>query len=284
MNMSASGAAMNRAHHWSSLKHLRPGYGSPKLYRHRLDHPQPQSDAMLGGEILHAGVYEPEKFNDYVVMPKFHSSWGDAAARKNGFDGGKDAKAAWLEANEGRRAVPADIHANACNMIEAVLNDPHAGDIVRSGFFEQHIEWVDDRTFLPCAGTVDQVNGRVSELKSTRVMQSRAWNAEAWKRGYISQVAFYVDGLASNGVLFDHEPALIRVQNEPPYDVAVQYIGPAELQAGRDVYRECLQILQECQRTGRWPGVAPDVEGYEVPGWVTAVEAEKFTVGGVHAW
>ena len=48
----------------------------------------------------------------------------------------------------------------------------------------------------------------------------------------------------------------------------------ATLEAGRALYRSCLRRFQECEAADVWPGVAPDLQDWDLPAWAATGEPE----------
>lgn len=59
----------------------------------------------------------------------------------------------------------------------------------------------------------------------------------------------------------------IVVENTPPYDVVVYEIPDEVIQQGRDDYMLLLERLEECEKSGEWPGAAPGVVLFSLPEW-----------------
>lgn len=263
---------------WSTLKAI---LTSPRHYRHGLVVPREDTDALLLGRVLHAMVYEPDQVGmRYVVSPRFHSSWGEEAAKRNGFDGGKAAKEEWERANVGREVVTADMHSSATAMRDSLLSDPIARAFIDGGLAEQPIEWTDGVTGIQVRGRVDHINGRLSDLKSTA--RIAAFQRQAASLMYHAQLAFYSDGLEANGFEFLYPPVLIAVESVAPFDVAVYTLDDDTLAAGRALYRRALDTLAECRKHDLWPGVGGGaVQRLALPAWaLTDPTEEEITMGG----
>lgn len=264
---------------WSTLKYIRE---SPKHYRYHLGHPREDTDALMRGRVTHTAVYEPEKLKQYVVKPRFHGGMKDETAIANGYDGGKQAKAEWeaLSAAAGRTIVPAEIYADALAMRDAIVDDPVAGPMVTGGYSEQLITWTESDTNIECRGRIDHLNGRLSDLKTTRSNNPRAFASDVIRYGYHAQLAYYSSGLMHNGITVSAPPAIIAVENKAPYDVIVYVLTDAMLEAGRQLYRDCLFTLQNARFVDRWDGVSGGLPlNLEPPAWAMP-EAEEITMGG----
>jgi len=267
---------------WSTLKYMRH---SPRMYRYMLANPRPDTDALKLGRALHTAVYEEDQFRlRYAVMPKFHAGQNDDTAIRNGYEGGKQAKAIWEADHAGVEILPADMYSRVVGMRNALMEDTVACRMIVGGFAEQPVTWDDHSTGIACRGRVDHVNGCLSDLKSARDAGPVWFPRDAVKYGYHAQLAFYADGLEANGVILMEQPALIVVESAAPYDVVVYRFTEDQLAVGRAVYRRCLDRLAECRRDNHWPGVANNAAlQMALPPWADSEAAgpeAEFTMGG----
>ncbi len=262
---------------WSTIKAIGV---SPKHYLHLLQNPRPDTDALKLGRLTHALVFEPDEINArYAVAPRFNATMNDDTAQAKGYDGGKQAKAAWLARVNGRDVIEPGYYAAAYGMAQAVRSDPIAGPIVSSGWSEGKIEWTDPVTGIECRGRVDHVNGLLADLKTTRNLVG--FERDIARFGYAAQIAWYADGLAASGVSTAKEPCIIAVENVQPHDVIVLRFEPDDLAVGRRIYRKCLDRLAECRKTGFWPGISNGVSRRVVlPPWTSPIEEVELTLDG----
>ena len=262
---------------WSTLKVIDK---SPKHYRHHLEHGRKDSEALLLGRLTHALVYEPDEVvSRYVCEPRFHKGMKDETACAKGYAGGKESAAEWAAEHTEHTIVSAELWARAADMAHALHSDPIAGPMIEGGFAEQLIEWTDAETGIECRGRVDHVNGRLSDLKTSVTVDPRAFAAKAMRLGYDGQLAFYADGLAANGIVLNGDPALIVVESEAPYDVAVMVFTEQHIAAGREKYLRCLRILADCRENDTWPGQSGGTTlEFPMPEW--AMPKAELTIGG----
>lgn len=251
---------------WSTLKHLRV---SPLEYQYRLTHPT-DSAAFTFGRAVHAALYEPEQFAaHWVVYP--------GPVRR-----GKEWDAFRL-AHEDDEIITLAERDAAQRMADAVRSHPVAGPMVEGSYVEQGIRWIDEETGVECKGRVDQVNGRLGDLKSAQTIDPRQFASASARYGYHTQMAFYLDGLAANGIEFGEAPVLIAVEKDEPYDLIVYELPPNAIEKGREEYRHLLDVLALCRETGKWPGRATAPVQLTLPAWVSepATATEPLTMGGV---
>jgi hypothetical protein len=100
--------------------------------------------------------------------------------------------------------------------------------------------------------------------------------------GYHAQLAWYLDGLRTNGIEVHDTPILVAVQSSPPHDVVTYHLPDHVVQAGRDEYRKLLVKVAECEASGDWPGIAPEELEMVLPEWGYQIDDEPLalTIGG----
>ena len=263
---------------WSTLKAIGV---SPKHYLHNLATPRADSDALLLGRLTHCAVFETGQLDArYIVSPRFNRTMNDDTAIGRGYDGGKQAAAAWLVNVGLREVVEADMMQRAMSMRDAIMDDPIARPYVTNGWAERKIEWTDKETGIECRGRIDHVNGCLADLKTTRSLVT--CERDAARFGYHAQLAWYDDGLEAAMIHTYNPPALIFVENVAPFDVLVLTFDPDDLAVGRRVYRSALTRLAECRRTGAWPGVGGGASRrVKLPAWADPIMDEmEVTIDG----
>ena len=265
---------------WSTLKHI--WTGSPKHYRWALNHPREDTEALLLGRATHCAVYEPDEFGKrYAVMPRFHGGMNDSSARAKGYAGGKQAKAEWAARFPALEALPLELYERVTGMAAALKEDTVAAPMIVGGFAEQLMYWTDAPTGIACRGRIDHVGGCLSDLKTTRTTGLRQFRSVIARFGYHAQLAYYADGLDANGVVLDAPPAIISVESSAPFDVLVLEFSDADLNAGRRVYRDALDLLSECRATDKWPGAGGGGSQFAaLPEWAMPESDEPITMGG----
>lgn len=264
---------------WSSLKHI---LNSPRHYIHELTRERtPPTEAQLLGSVAHCAIYEPDEVeNRYAVMPNFHGGMKDDTARAKGYDGGKGAKEEWLATHTTHTPVTQDIWERAHRAAAAVMADPIAGPMIESGRSEYDIEWIDEETGIACRGRVDHVNGRLSDLKTTRSVFVHDFTRDVAKYLYHCQLAWYANGLSLNGI-DPGKPAIVAVESKEPFDVVVFEMSADTITTGRREYRRALDLLAVCRATDTWPGVGNGhPTSLELPAWAQNGTEPKLTMGG----
>jgi hypothetical protein len=246
------GYSLIKAVNFSSLKYLAV---SPKLYRYRLTHPEPQKPAFTFGGAFHTLVLEPERFDERYAV----------------YDGRRIGKEwdAWRAEHEGVEALKPDELVAVHAMADAVRSHRVARKLLIGGRREEIVVWTDEPTGLACKGRLDMLRPDfLIDLKSAHDPTPDAFQRAAFNNGAITQVAFYQDGAVAARLLDGRiNPYVIAVEKDPPYDVAVYQLDDEALAVGRSIYRRLMDRLLQCIEADHWPGCAPDVQTLSAPRW-----------------
>lgn len=218
-----------------------------------------ETAAMAFGTAFHTAVLEPHEFGKWVVLDKVdrRTKDGKAAAEE------AEARAA---AQGGRIVSRSDMDVIAA-MNTSIWGHPVA-EHLETGVPELSVYWIDEDSGVFCRCRPDWLGASaVVDLKTTDDASPAGFLRSAYKYRYWVQAAFYVDGLAANGV---HMPYFIfaAVEKNRPYPV-VAYNTPDEaIEAGRREYRRLLKLYADCASSNTWPGY-PLWADMELPRWAT---------------
>jgi hypothetical protein len=249
---------------WSTLKHMDE---SALSYKHHLDHPKPETDAMRLGRATHTAVLDPDSFLlEYVLYPgkdRCGNKWKDFVADHDG-------KTVLLEKD----------YQQCLAIRDAVRGHPVAGAMIDGGSNEVSAFWTDKTTGLKCKGRIDHIGyGALVDLKTTGQFEPRLFAANAARLGYHKQLAFYRDGLRRAWPGPIERALIIAVQQPAPHDVAVYTLSDELLDHSRKEVAELMLRLEKCQRKDEWPGVYSEAVELELPLWAYPDE-EPLTQGG----
>ena len=255
--------AQIQALNWSTIKLLAE---SPLAYVHGTTHPPEDTPAYRLGRALHCAVLEPERFGTaYVCQPDF----GDGRTKE-----ARAAKADWLATvPPGAETLRAEEYASVLGATAAVRAHRVAAPLLHAGRAEEVVTWTDEGTGLACKARLDYLRpSGVVELKSARRL-GRRFSADAAGYLYHGQCAWYHDGAVAAGLLApDAElPHLLAVTLDAPHDVMVLRMTPATYLVGQALYRSLLARLLECRAAEVWPGCAPDLVDWDLPGWAAGI-------------
>lgn len=272
----------------SGAKHLLPPHGSPAIFAHRRANPQPDKAAWAFGHYFHALELEPEevalRFSNGPDLSQVVTKDGKPAANPSATAEGKALIREWYACNPGVTVLsPAD-SALGVRMLGVLRGNRDwqalhsSADEVRN---EWSLTWQDAATSVPCKGQCDRVLLSVDDAPIIVDLKTDGgadfgggdvqWEAIRW--GWHRQAAFYVDGLAANG-LPNARFVWAVISKEAPHEVAIYEAGQDLLEAGRAEMALACQLYRDCTAVGVWPtaqecGFAPRVlglpKGYRAP-------------------
>jgi hypothetical protein len=257
----------------TALKILRER--SPAHYRAWVDgQEQPESPAFLFGRAYHCRVLEPERFaREFIAEP------ADAPARPTTVmrEAKKPSPSSiarvafwdqWDAANAGKTVISADDYARIEAMHAALMAQPLVAGIMRDGFSEVTMRWVDEPTGIACKARADWwVPGRFFMDLKTTDDASPKWFARAIADyGYHVQHAHYCDAARACGQPVRNYLILAQ-EKEPPYVAAVYHIDAEAEARGFELRERGLQVLRNCLDTNTWPGYGSGITEISLPGW-----------------
>lgn len=227
---------------------------SPRAARWAEEHPEDPTGTMVLGSALHMAILEPKRFSKEVVV--YH-----------GTRRGKDWQEFQAKHKEDLILYERDMEM-VLAMQRSVFQHPIAGPLVSSGKPEVSI-FHDGRK---CRVDLLREDCFI-DLKTTTDAAPERFPSIFVRLGYDIQAAWYAD-LVEAAVGHPMACHFIAIENRAPFDVVVFDVPDAVLAFGRARYQKALSRLQECKRTGRWPGYADtDVVPLVLPAWAAAAAA-----------
>lgn len=225
-----------------------------------------ETPAMRFGTAVHTAILEPDLFASWVVMPDV-----DGRTKE-----GKAAKALAQEeaAARGVEVISADDYAKVTAIADSFSRHTHLSSFLDTGHAELSVYWNDADTGILCRCRPDWLApGCVLDLKTTEDASPRAFQRSAYSWRYWVQAAFYLDGLAANGV--DARGFIFAaIEKSEPHACAGYAASEAMIAAGREEYRRLLRTLRQCQQDDRWPGYSESLAVLDLPGFAN----ELFTM------
>lgn len=255
------------------LKELRR---SPMHYLYRLSNPK-QSDALTLGTATHVACLEPERFESQFTVWSGVTKTGRAKPRSG---------AKWLEFKDaatkgGATVLTAAEALESRTIASAVRNDALALPYLEVGDPEVTLQWT--VRGYKARGRVDwltKIDGEpvIVGLKTARDCRPIQFGNQCAKLGYHLQWAFYFDGYE---FITGRQARMVEivVENTPPHAVVVYRIPDDVIQQGRDEYLVLLDQLDECERTGQWPGPSTEEQYLTLPSWVYAAHDDLSELG-----
>lgn len=234
---------------------------SPQHYVLARTQPSKPSAAMEFGTAVHAGVLEPETFNDAVVVaPEINKR---TAA-------GKAEAEAFAAAHAGKVVLSPEDWERCAQTIAAVRKHPAAAQLLNGGDRELSLFWRDGKYNVPCKSRFDAFNHNiVIDLKTCQDASPETFARTIAQYLYHLQAAFYFSGaehvLNATPAAF----AFIAVETEPPFAVAC-YVLPANgILAGAHLANIALERYAAALASGEWPGYSETIEVIKLPKWAT---------------
>lgn len=245
---------------------LEPFMRSPAHAREEMLHPSEDTKATALGHAFHTFLLEPNRFHaEYVVPPKVDRR----------FKAGKETWAAFEAENPGKLAISAAELESYEGMAESILAHDFARELLSGpGLIEVTIIWRDAATGLLCKARLDRVARHpsgwtfVTDLKTARDAEERAFARQASQLGYFRQIAWYRDGLN----LLRPQPrrcVFIAVEKERPYAVACHEVDDRGLEQAARENRAHLDQFKQCEDSGVWPGYGSGLSLIDYPIWAS---------------
>lgn len=256
----------------SMLTHIAPDgeeAGSPAHFIEALTHPQPDSDALFTGRMVHSMILTPgAPLPGIVEIPETYPAPASHLDVKSGaikagdplkWTGNAKFCKAWLAHSEaaGLRPVKTEQREAIEGMVKAVADDPNCQIIFKRGkpevsLFKRYyrgdgmilrkgrVDWVPPGPILP-------------DIKSCQDARQCDFASVIFKRRYYVQAAYYLD--LHNDLHPDDQKtgfALVAVEKFPPYAIQIHLLTAEDIQEGRWEYQKNLALVMECQRQDVW--------------------------------
>jgi len=249
---------------WSTLKYMRI---SPLAYRYACDNKMQDRTALMKGRAVHTLALEPQRFDaEYAVYA-------------NGRRAGKE-WADFARQSAGKTILKSDEAELCTDMAVAVLSNPVAAELIRSGIIERPLFWTDPATELQCKAKPDIVtDDAVIDLKTTANIDGRLFGSLAARMGYHQQLAHYDEGVRAIYRGKRRRRIIIAVETKPPHDVGVFEIGPDDCYAADCDVAELLTKVKACCGANSWPGRYGDIQALQIPAWATATDDDVESLG-----
>jgi len=249
-------------HRWagasqSRLKIMRDH--TPAHVRWTMDHPDEPTDAMRLGAAVHTAVLEPDLF---PVLYK-RGIPGDGRTKAV-----QEARNALKAEFPGATILKPDDFAVCLAVRDAVAAHPHTKHLLE-GERECSAVWRDEATSVLCRGRFDDIArgiGAITDLKTTKDASPFRFPAFIYQYGYHIQGAMYLRGAKALGIDADSF-AIVAVEKEPPFAVAVYQLAGAAIYDGTRELEPLLERWAECEATGEWPGYPTDIVLLDLPTW-----------------
>lgn len=166
-------------------------------------------------------------------------------------------------------AVVAMAKAIKVHPVASKLFDPAGGKPEQSLFWQANEVWRRGRLdWLPNP----RPNGRlvVPDYKTAESAHEDKFQRSMDSYGYHMQAAWYLDGVKALLGADDVSFVFVVQEKNPPYLVNVIEPDPTAVKIGRYLNRKAVELFEQCQRTGKWPGYPANIERVRLPYWTEA--------------
>ena len=234
------------------------GCKSMKAMRWYMTNETEPSAAMRWGNICHAALLEPDRFEqDFPVFdgPKRGKDWQD-----------------FRDANADKEIITAEECEQLLAMIEAVRSRKDAFDLLSDGDHEVSAFWQYEGCGN-CKGRMDVLNkNAIVDLKTTSDI-SKFQNTAAQLLINV-RVGWYQVGVREiTGALLP--VYIVSVEQKPPFDILVYEYDAEALALGRDIAIKTARKYRECEKVSKFPGVCEDIQTLRLPEWATTMQMNR---------
>jgi hypothetical protein len=243
-----------------------------EFYQRKFLHKKIQADYFDIGTAAHAFILQTDKFHDMIFIPL---EWPDPD-NKN-IDGTYTKKGANGKYFDRIKSEHPDkivfepvIFQNVIDYAESVKKIPGFDKFINfeTGLAEQEYFTKDEESGLELKGMIDYVKpGKfLADLKFSKSISDRDVAKDFYEFEYHLRAAFYLD--LYNKCTGENLNTFIYVCVEKSETPVARFLKMAEIDinAGRSMYRDRLNVIAECFKTGEW--ILSSIENYQLPEWV----------------
>lgn len=236
--------AVRRSELWEIRK-------SPLHYLYAVNNPPEPTPALEFGTAAHKYILEPDDFwNDYAIAPVVDRRTKDGKARWQQFQD--------LLEETGKKSISVDDLEAIKQMDEAILKNPTATALLKTGIHETPITWVDGETGELCKCRPDcmtEFKGTkyIVDYKTTTSCEDGHFERTCRQYGYKLQAAMYTEGLF-NQEFETYKFAFVAQEKKPPFAVRVYFCDSGFIEEGVEIFRSLIGRFHQCRVSGEWPG------------------------------
>lgn len=222
-----------------------------------------ETPALLFGKAVHKYVLEKDDFfSEFAVAPNIN--------RRT--KAGKEEWALFEFDNQDKCIISSDDFEEIKDMYEALYSTPYVERLL-SGAKELSFFMEDENTGLTikcrpdCLTDIGDTHILI-DYKSCTDATSEQFMKDSIKFMYDLQMAYYKDILDKQRGC-EHTVIFIAQEKTAPYLVNVLEANEYFIKSGRDMYRTCLDMYAECEKSGNWYGlVNGGINTLGLPNWL----------------
>lgn len=280
-----AGVEMDTYHGWDCASNSRLSrlFKSPAHMRAYIDARQKDTPAYKLGRAVHCAVLEPDSFGDRYAIPQCCGATKKDGKRCTNDGLFEHTQLGWVcgvhirsnrdglvESDGAREALSRDDHETCIRIRDAVYAHSMAGPLVTgAGQVEMSMVWEDEDTGVMCKSRWDRHSTEwdsIVDLKTSIDGSLLEFERSLFHYGYHRQAAFYLRGAAARKLPAKHF-AVIAVEKEPPYALAVYRFSESVILSLESQLNALLDLYAECAEQGRWPGYPEVVRDIAIPEW-----------------
>lgn len=247
---------MRNAVHSGSFKHI---LKSPWAYKFYLQNKIIPTKQMKFGTAAHMAILEGQKFLDtFVTMPVFKglTKDGKETTSRNAASV-REAEAEWLASlPKGAKVVTQEERDDILFMLDSIMNNRDAYDILKDGIPEAKGVWRDPETGLLCCMQGDFISNSIEFLAEVKTTQDSNWPAfrrSVESLGYENQIIHYEDGIFNITGKKPRFKVWIAIESSAPYECQVYEVDPVYEYTGRYNVDLAKKRILECKTTMKFP-------------------------------
>lgn len=239
---------------------------SPLHYRSDKENPRKETPAMALGTAVHTAILEPAEFTKrYAVPPKINR-------RTNA---GKAEWQEWLD--QGFIPLEVDEWASIMAMRDSFMANSHVQRIMSAGIPELSVFHYDPE--FPVDDDVIGIRHKIRpdwfnadldvilDVKTSKDASPDGFGRSAGNFNYHMQAAYYSDVMRKRTGRQIRAFIFGVVETAPPYAMALYVLDDEALVAGRNRYKDALDVYAWSQQMGDWPGYSQEPETLIIPNW-----------------
>lgn len=233
---------------------------SPAHYRWSCENKEAPTPAMILGQAVHLGVFQPELlYRHFYARPE-----GIDARTKDG----KEKLAELERANAGKTMLKPEDFATVEGIMRAVRGHKLASQLISGGRAEvtalaRDAEFDVDVKAKPDYLRDDDV---IVDLKTSAEVTFFPFRRSVTSFRYNCQAAWYLD--VTNAALGREQYRrfiLVAVEKEPPFGVIVYELDAEAIRLGRMEIRADLEVYARCLKSDSWPSYPESILTMTVP-------------------
>jgi exodeoxyribonuclease VIII len=242
---------------------------SPASFLHRYQNPTKSMPHLEFGSAMHTLLDSQDKFlEEYIASPNF----GDMRNAAN-----KAMRAEWItRIKPHAKILSEDDYIKLFGMYQSVLKHPQArGLIKKPGRGEHSLFYSDPITGISCKVRPDrflETDNILVDFKTTTDITEDGFSRSMWQYRYDFQAAMYAEALSLITGVRPKVCAIIAIEKEPPFEVAVYRLNDETLYKGALDYRRALDTLAACLKTNEWRTYQPSWKEIGLPAWALSKE------------